>query len=271
MANDTLEDLFEEKFTIEFSDWFRDYIRDPVNQVTCPYLTSLADGPFKRVSVFESYIVNGLRFHTIDSDTDKSTINCGVCVKGADQVGDDDCFDFYGKLKRIVRLEYAGVPLKRPVLFDVDWYDPSPSGTRVHEQYQMVEVNHRRRYRTKYEPFILATQARQVMYVEYPSLKRNKADWLAAIHIQARSRVEYVHKDKSTTNSYQEEVVDGTARNPVQCDDEHIDLVEDIFVDLNENDEDQSMLICMKDNVSKTSYAYFFHYMPNHFVIYYTY
>ena len=32
-------------------------------------------------------------------------------------------------------------------------------------------------------------------------------------------------------------------RNPVQCDDEHIDLVEDIFVDLNENDEDQSMLI----------------------------
>ena len=179
----------------------------------------------------------------MDSDTSKSTSNCGVCVKGADQNGGDDLFDFYGKLKRIVRLEYAGVPLKRTVLFDVDWYDPGQNGTRVHEQYQMVEINHRRRYRTKYEPFILADQARQVMFIEYPSLKRDKADWLAAIHIQARSRVEYVHKDKSTTNSYQEEVVDETARNPVDARDEYIDLHEDIYVDLTIGDEDQSMCV----------------------------
>ena len=244
MTDVAIENLLEDKLPSLFPDWFSDYVREPFNEVTCPYLKSLAEGPFKRVSVFESYVVNGLRFHTMESDTNKSTINCGVCVKGADQKGsDDDLFDFYGKLKRIVRLEYAGVPLKRTVLFEVDWYDPGPNGTRVDEQRQLVEINHKRRYKAKYEPFILAVQARQVMFVEYPSLKRDKADWLAAIHVQARSRVEYVHMDKSNTNSYQEEVVDETARNPVKPLNENIDLHENIFVDLTINDEDPSMFV----------------------------
>ena len=172
-----------------------------------------------------------------------ATSNSGVCVRGQDQDATDDLYDFYGNLRRIVRLEYPGFPLKRTFLFDVDWYDPTPSGTRKHELYQMVEINHRKRYRTKYEPFILATQARQVVFIEYPSLKRDKVDWLAAMHIQARSRVEYIDKDDSITNSYQEEVVDETARKPVQADDEFIDLQEDQFIDLTIAEEDEGMCV----------------------------
>lgn len=162
-----------------------------------------------------------------------------MCVSGQDL---SDLYDFYGKLKRIVQLEYSGLPLKKTFLFDVDWYDPTPAGTRKHEQYEMIDINHRRRYR-KYEPFILATQARQVVFVEYPSLKRDKADWLAAIHIRARSRVEYVKKDDSITNSYQEEVVDETSRNVVHASDEYIELHEDQYVDLTTGEEDEGMCI----------------------------
>jgi len=55
--------------------------------------------------------------------------------------------DFYGILQEIVEVEYIGEP-KKLVLFYCKWYNPNPKdGTRVHEQYRIVEVNARKRYR----------------------------------------------------------------------------------------------------------------------------
>ena len=236
MTEDTLEELLDSKIPTEFPDWFREYVRNPINNVTCIYLKALAEGPFKKVYTFPGYIVNGLRFHTTECNTAMATSNSGVCVNGAEEYGDATLFDFHGKLKRIVRIEYSGLPFKRTFLFDVEWYDPNPGGTRKNERFEMVDVNQKKRYRTKYEPFILATQARQVVFLEYPSRKRDKGEWLAAVPIRARSKVEYIEKDDSITNSYQQEDVDKQAEDPIEADDELFDLHEDQYVDLEDGD-----------------------------------
>ena len=55
-----------------------------------------------------------------------------------------------------MEVEYLNWLIKRTVLFMCDWFDPTPNmGIRVHEQYNIVEINHRRRY-DKYE--LLNTQ-----------------------------------------------------------------------------------------------------------------
>ena len=81
--------------------------------------------------------------------------------------------DYYGMLEEIIELEYHNSSTKctRIVLFKCDWFDPQlDHGWRVHNQYGLVEVNIKRRF-SKYEPFILAQQAQQMHYVEYPSKK----------------------------------------------------------------------------------------------------
>ena len=59
----------------------------------------------------------------------------------------------------------------------------------VHPKYNIVEVNHRRRF-NKYEPFVLAQQATQVYYCPYPSLKHDGADWWIVNKIKAWAVVE---------------------------------------------------------------------------------
>ena len=90
-------------------------------------------------------------------------------------------------------MEYLGLPIKRTVLFKCEWFDPTiNSGMKVHKQYPLVDVNLKRRL-NKYEPFILAMQAAQVYYFSYPSLKRDKSDWLAVCKVKARLMVDVPH------------------------------------------------------------------------------
>ena len=73
------------------------------------------------------------------------------------------------------------MPIKRVTLFKCNWYDPTRhgcrSGTRVHECYQIVDIHINRSY-GKYDPFVLASQATQVYYMPYPSLKQDLRDLL---------------------------------------------------------------------------------------------
>ena len=99
-------------------------------------------------------------------------------------------------------MEYPGLPLKRLVLFNCEWFDPTLGrGTRIHEQFGMVEVRSTRRY-NKYDPFILAAQAHQVYYAPYPSRQRNMVDWWVVIRIKARSVVD-APTSGSTIHAYQ--------------------------------------------------------------------
>ena len=145
MADGTIADIISERTPLEFLDWFKKYIQNPANNITCLYLRALASGPLIKCSAFPSYIVNGLRFNSSAGDTSKATSNSGVWVNGADLGG--EAHDFYGKLRRIIRFEYPGIPLKRTVLFEVHWYDPTLEGTRMNDEYEMVDINHKKKYR----------------------------------------------------------------------------------------------------------------------------
>ncbi|KAL6523052.1 hypothetical protein OROMI_031400 [Orobanche minor] len=133
-------------------------------------------------------------------------MNSGVCVKGVSY--DDYESDYYGRLIEVVRLEYPGLPLKQVVLFNCEWFDPTSTGTKVDPYYKLLEINHKRRF-NRYEPFILATQATQVYYCTYPSLKRDKVDWWAVCKVKARSTGQFI--EESISASFQEETIDTPA------------------------------------------------------------
>ena len=87
-------------------------------------------------------------------------------------------------------IEYPRLPIKRTMLFKCEWFDPTLNiGTRVHPRYNIVEVNKRKRLNV-YEPFILGMQAMQVYFCKYPSLRRDKIDWLVVCKVKARPLVE---------------------------------------------------------------------------------
>ncbi|KAL3519899.1 hypothetical protein ACH5RR_018048 [Cinchona calisaya] len=148
-------------------------------------LYHLAWGANTQVRSWPAYFVNGYNFHTSAHGFGKGTMNSGSCVESVSN-------DFYGVIENIIEVEYPG-PAMHVVLFKCLWYDPV-RGTNVHRKYNLVEINHKKRYKS-YDPFIRAQQAVQVNYVPYPSLKRDRADWLAVCKTRARSKVEEHWKD----------------------------------------------------------------------------
>ncbi|GJZ61736.1 hypothetical protein Tco_0617873 [Tanacetum coccineum] len=171
----------------EFANWFNDYARD-LGNVDSQIIKDVASGPLRSVVTYLVYFVNGYKFHTSEHGSGKSTYNSGVCLKGSNY--SDESNDYYGILVEIVQLEYPALPIKRVVLFRCDWFDPTPNvGMKVHEGYNLVDVNHKRRF-NKYEPFILASQSSQVYYTSYPSLRRDKVDWWVVSKAKPRSFID---------------------------------------------------------------------------------
>ncbi|XP_059306394.1 uncharacterized protein LOC132057810 [Lycium ferocissimum] len=174
----------DDKLETEFASWH--VILHP--KISNQIMKDLAEGPLHKVQPFNGYVVNGYRFHIEEHGSSKSPMNSGVCIKVSSHSVND--IDYYGRLIEILQLEYHALPFKRTMLFKCSWFDPTPKhGTRVHPQYNLVEVNRRRTF-NKYEPFIMAVQATQVYLETYPSLKRTVNEWLAVCKIKSHSVVE---------------------------------------------------------------------------------
>ncbi|KAL6542379.1 hypothetical protein OROMI_023981 [Orobanche minor] len=201
----------DKKAGIEFPEWFKQYVFDPVNNVTNECIKSLAMGPFRLVTTYPAYMVGGYRFHTLGHGTNRATINSGVCIKGTNYNANE--YDYYGRLLEVLVLEYSGLPLRTTVLFNVEWFDPTPRGTKLHPWYNLVDINHKRRF-NGYEPFVLCTQAEQVCYCTYPSLKQDKVDWWAVFKVRPRSSVPLI--ESSIPPSFQEETIE--AHDPLEVD-----------------------------------------------------
>ncbi|KAL2237239.1 UNVERIFIED_CONTAM: hypothetical protein Sindi_0915600 [Sesamum indicum] len=60
---------------------------------------------------------------------------------------------------------------------------------KVHPRYHFVDVNLKKMYQ-KDESFILAQQTVQMYYTKYPSIKKNKADWMTVCKIKTRGVVD---------------------------------------------------------------------------------
>ncbi|KAK4726997.1 hypothetical protein R3W88_031914 [Solanum pinnatisectum] len=107
-------------------------------------------------------------------------MNSGVCIKGT--TWNDYESDYYGLLGEVIQLEYSNPTKKRTtlVLFKCDWFDPTMGrGCKVHNQYGLIDINHKKRFSSyAYEPFVLAKQAQQVYFAEYPSKRKDSIDCL---------------------------------------------------------------------------------------------
>ncbi|KAG8371533.1 hypothetical protein BUALT_Bualt13G0097800 [Buddleja alternifolia] len=135
----------------------------------------LAYGPDKRVTHYEVCIVNGLRFHTKQREMNKKSQNSGVVVKVEEESG---FRDYYGVLTDIIQLDYLGN--HHVVLFKCDWFE----GKSVQkDKYSYTSINTSKPWKTN-EPYVLASQAQQVFYVNDIKLGN---DWKIVIEAQGRS------------------------------------------------------------------------------------
>ncbi|XP_054785879.1 uncharacterized protein LOC129292331 [Prosopis cineraria] len=153
IPNATNEDV-ETKIDSEFAKWLKEYVFDPNNNVDDVRIKDLAFRPSREVHTWSQYFINGYRFHTRAYNSSKSTMNCGLCIKGTNY--NEFEYDYYGLLEEVIELQY---------------YNPTSKKTRA------------------YEPFALAQQAQQVYFGEYASKKRERADWWAICKIKARSMI----------------------------------------------------------------------------------
>ncbi|XVF70269.1 hypothetical protein PTKIN_Ptkin11bG0147600 [Pterospermum kingtungense] len=220
----------------EFPNWFMEFVRDPMNNVTNIFLKALSMGPLRSVKYYSGYRVNGYKFRPQSYGSTKASMNSGVCVKGSNYL--NGVCDYYGQLLEVLQLEYPGLPVKKIVLFRCDWFDPTPNvGTRVHPKYPfIVEVNCRRRL-DGYDPFVLAIQATQVCYVNYPSLRHDRRNWLAVCKIKGRSFTDLPFSSSAPNPSASEPFQDDETdlnRTQVQTDEDPGQLNDDSgsFIDI---------------------------------------
>ncbi|XP_043806163.1 uncharacterized protein LOC122721710 [Manihot esculenta] len=209
-------------------------------------------GPLRSVTSYNGYMVNGYKFQSKSYCASRATMNSGVCIKGSNYSSEES--DYYGQLLEVIRLEYPGLPIKRVVLFKCNWFDPTPNvGTKIHSKYKLVDVNHKRSF-NRYEPFVLGVQAIQVIYTPYPSLKRDKIEWWAAIKVKARSVIQLPTQENTqpADEPFQQDEMEHTAiireidDSTQQLNDPTGDVIE--IDDGEENDEDETIIATETDD-----------------------
>lgn len=152
----------------------------------------LAKGPNDMAIRYTAYLINGFRFHTKDRELNRNTQNSGVVVSATTSsfasakdenpsLGD---VNYYGILTDIFELDYRGH--FRVVLFKCDWVDINRRSGIKQDEFGFTLVNFKRLTNTgknfSDEPFVLASQAEQVFYVQDPIEK----DWHVVVKHKPR-------------------------------------------------------------------------------------
>ena len=97
-------------------------LRDEHSEEIDEDLFSLACEPDRRVRKYSPCIVNGIRYSTVDRDSNKRTQNSGVMAEGEHG---SKVIDFYGTLKEIIQLDYNSnynLDGRSVILFKCDWF-----------------------------------------------------------------------------------------------------------------------------------------------------
>uniref|UniRef100_A0A803MIU3 DUF4216 domain-containing protein n=1 Tax=Chenopodium quinoa TaxID=63459 RepID=A0A803MIU3_CHEQI len=165
-------------------DWFRekvDLILKEGHDNIPDHILWLSKGPFHVAKKYTGYSVNGYRFHTMKRDANCVTQNSGVTLttithsfaSSKDQNPVVGNVNYYGSITEIIEISYHGH--FSVVLFRCQW-----SHSKKDDD-ELITVNMNKTV-SKEEPFILATQAHQVFYVE----DLNREGWNYAIQIPPR-------------------------------------------------------------------------------------
>ncbi|KAG6527797.1 hypothetical protein ZIOFF_009926 [Zingiber officinale] len=134
-------------------------------------LRSIARGPNVIGIRYEKFISNGFRFHTKEVERKRKTQNCGVTVRATtssySSVKDHNPvlseLDYYGILQNVIELDYGGG--RKVVFFECEWVS---KGKRLKLDEDGFVLANFKNVRHNNEPYILASQAMQVFYVEDP-------------------------------------------------------------------------------------------------------
>lgn len=170
------------RYEEQFVRWFEGKIRHQYakGEVSAE-MFALADWTDNRARTLHRCHINNWLFRTVDIEKSLVTQNSGVLVKGDPTTGN---MCWYGVIKRMISLEFTRQ--KEVILFECDWYDvPAASTSRGRgynkDQFGVIDID-TTRYRYKNEPYILATQAEQVFYVDLV----NKPGWSSVIAMKPR-------------------------------------------------------------------------------------
>ena len=142
---------------------------------------------------YKGMIINGFRFHTKDRERKRKTQNSGVIVtagtssfsstKDKNPIFSD--VTYYGILKNILELDYSGG--KKVVLFECDWVSKGKRIKQDNDGFVLANFTNVKRHN---EPFILASQAGQVFYIE----DLDEQGW----HVVVKTTPRAVHDADST-------------------------------------------------------------------------
>ena len=154
--------------TEEFCNWLKGEVGKMEN--ASKELKVLALGPNRMAKRFTGYIVNGFRFHTKFRDSRCTTQNSGVFLSdettsfasSKDENPIIGHVNYYGSIEEIVEVDFWGE--LSVVLFKCCWYQEEK------DPYGLTRVNFSRLHQ-KSDPFVLASQVKQVFYVEDPTEK----------------------------------------------------------------------------------------------------
>lgn len=137
--------------------------RDSISET----LRWMSHGPQPQVLSYNGYIINGYRFFTKKRDDSSSVQNSDVLVmaktmqvsssKDKNPIVSD--MSFFGVIQEIWELDYV---ITKVVIFKCDWVE-SKNGVKEEDGFTLVDL---KKIGHKSEPFILASQAKQVFYVE---------------------------------------------------------------------------------------------------------
>ncbi|KAH0704352.1 hypothetical protein KY285_018630 [Solanum tuberosum] len=214
LANCEIFDAFREKFKIEvtrmyrgkrnssklveeyvhkhFHEWFKEYVASQNGVEITSEIELLANGPNNVVRRFKEYNIHGFKFRTIWKEQGLKTQNSGIVMsavtkrfssgRGSIEQSSDDMY--YGKLVDIIELNYYGK--LKVVLFKCLWVDTTLNKGIKIDQFGITSVNFTRLIHTGVketdEPFILASDARMVYYVDDPI----DEDWCCVCHMKPR-------------------------------------------------------------------------------------
>ncbi|KAM0066461.1 hypothetical protein Hdeb2414_s0002g00049331 [Helianthus debilis subsp. tardiflorus] len=141
-------------------------------------LTALAHGLLNAYS-YDGCIVNGVRFVVHSRDVQRATQSSGIFSIG------EDSTPFYGQLEEVLELNYLDG--YSAVLFRCKWFKTSGKGRRTKNNIVSIDIS-REMYPGiewyDHQQYILATQTKQVFYLQDPS--QRTGNWRVVENVHHR-------------------------------------------------------------------------------------
>lgn len=154
------------------------------NENVSENLRWLSNGPSPQVQSYSAYAINGYNFETKDRDSVRVTQNSSVtCIASTMQISSSkdqrpitSDMSYYGVIVEIWDINYNSFTI--PV-FKCEWVQ-NASGVKVDEfGFTLVDL---KKLGHKSDPFILASQAKQIFYVTDPVDEK----WSVVCHMPSR-------------------------------------------------------------------------------------